>query len=130
MSNLQLIVVTPEETAVDVQVNFVALPLYDGELGVAVNHAPMIGRLGCGELRFDAENSSQRYYVDGGFVQVADNVVSIMTNRAIEASTLNADEERTALEEARAATANSPETLELRDKRVNQARARLRLASR
>ena len=45
------VVVTPEATVLDTPADFVALPLFDGECGVAPGHAPMIGRLGYGELR-------------------------------------------------------------------------------
>ena len=48
---LQCVVVTPERTLFDELVDFVALPLYDGELGVLPGRAPLIGRLGYGELR-------------------------------------------------------------------------------
>lgn len=130
MANLQLIVVTPEATAVEETTNFVAVPLYDGEMGIADKHAPLIGRLGYGELRFEADGKTHRYYVDGGFVQVADNVVSVMTNRAIAAGDLDAEAERQALTTARSETANTPELLEARDRRVTQARARLRLSTR
>ena len=61
----------------------------------------MIGRLGCGELRLrSADNQVVRYYVEGGFVQVVDNVVSIMTNRAIPAGKLDAEAARHLLSEA------------------------------
>ena len=83
---LRVVVVTPEQTVLDATSDFVALPLFDGELGVAPGHAPMIGRLGYGELRI-GHGEGQRYYIDGGFVQVVDNVVSVLTNRAIAAST-------------------------------------------
>ncbi len=46
----------------------------------------MIGRLGYGELRLVVKGQTQRYYVDGGFVQVADDVVSVLTNRAMPAA--------------------------------------------
>ena len=39
------------EDAVRRVVDFVALPLFDGELGVMPGRAPLIGRLGFGELR-------------------------------------------------------------------------------
>ena len=80
---LQVVVVTPEKTLLDETVDFVALPLYDGELGVLPGRAPLIGRLGYGELRTKQAESVQRYYVDGGFAQVRDNVVTVLTNRAL-----------------------------------------------
>ena len=66
-----------------VAADFVALPLYDGEIGIAPGHSPFIGRLGYGELRVVNGGGRTRYYVDGGFVQVADNLVSVLTKRAI-----------------------------------------------
>src|SRR5262245_10971782 len=86
---LQCIVVTPEATELETPADFVALPLYDGEVGIAPGRAPLIGRLGYGELRVRYKDELIRYYVDGGFVQVADNVVSVLTNRAILASVLD-----------------------------------------
>ena len=84
-SALHVVVVTPEATVLDTSADFVALPLFDGEFGIAPQHSPMIGRLGYGELRIRRRADVDRYYVDGGFVQVADNVVSVLTNRAIPA---------------------------------------------
>ena len=80
---MQVVVVTPEKTAIDENAQSVTLPLYDGQIGILDNHAPMIGRLGFGELELTVGGSKQQYYVDGGFVQVADNVVSVLTGRAI-----------------------------------------------
>ena len=48
---LRCIVVTPEETVLEGEASFVALPLFDGEIGIARGHSPMIGRLGFGEMR-------------------------------------------------------------------------------
>ena len=50
-------------------------------------HSPLIGRLGYGEMRIRRGSDTERFYVDGGFVQVADNVVSVLTNRAVPART-------------------------------------------
>ena len=79
-------VVTPEQTALETKADFVALPLFDGEIGIAANHSPLIGRLGYGEMRIRTAGQVSHYYVDGGFVQVADNVVSDLTTRAVPAA--------------------------------------------
>ena len=44
--------------------------LFDGEIGIAPGHTPMVGRLGCGELRIRREGHTDHYYVEGGFVEV------------------------------------------------------------
>ncbi len=128
--NLRCVVVTPEATVLDSAATFVALPLYDGELGVARNHSPMIGRLGYGELRVESGGSSQRYYVDGGFVQVADNLVSVLTNRAVAAASVDEDMAAAQLAEALARRPAGDEELMIRDRLVRQARAQLRIARR
>jgi F-type H+-transporting ATPase subunit epsilon len=87
---LQCVVVTPEKTLFDEWVDFVALPLYDGEVGVMPGRTPLIGRLGFGELRTKTGDVSRRYFVDGGFVQVRDDVLTVLTNRAIPAQHLDA----------------------------------------
>jgi F-type H+-transporting ATPase subunit epsilon len=130
MAQLQCSVVTPEATVLDEPVDFVALPLYDGELGIAPGRAPMIGRLGYGELRLTAGGKTLRYYVDGGFVQVAGNVVSVITNRAVPSSAVDPQVAAEHLAEARKRKANTDELFALRDRQQLQARAQLRLARR
>lgn len=123
---LECIVVTPEATVLQTPAQFVALPLYDGELGVAPGHSPFIGRLGYGELRVN-NGKTIRLYVDGGFVQVAGNVVSILTNNAVPAEKLNPAAAQEQLAAARARKANSPELIAIRDRLEQQARAQLRI---
>ena len=129
MSQIQVIVVTPEATVVDAQTSFVTLPFHDGELGVAANHAPLIGRLGVGEMRFESDGKTRRFYIDGGFAQIADNVVSVMAERAMAAQDMDVEEAKQQLTDA-AGQAASGEEVELREKRVAQARAMVRVAER
>jgi F-type H+-transporting ATPase subunit epsilon len=128
--SLRCVVVTPEATVRDAPADFVALPLFDGELGIAPGHSPMIGRLGYGELRISEGNATHRYYVDGGFVEVVADVVSVLTNRAIKAEELDAEVAAEQLASARTRPANSEELLAIRDRTVAQARAQLRVAQR
>jgi F-type H+-transporting ATPase subunit epsilon len=128
MPQLQCIVVTPETTVRDQMADFVALPLYDGEIGIAPGHSPMIGRLGYGEMRIREGEHTGRYYVDGGFVEVSNNVVSVLTNRAVPADTLDAEVAAEQLATARQRTANTPELMQIRDRAVQQARAQLHIA--
>lgn len=126
--SLQCVVVTPETTLLDEAASFVAVPLYDGELGVAPGHTPMLGRLGFGELRIRQESGEQSFYVDGGFVEVVNNTISVLTNRAMPAGDLDIEVAREQLASARARKANSPELLDIRQKLETQARAQLHIA--
>lgn len=128
--SLTCVVVTPEQTALDQKADFVALPLYDGEIGIGANHSPLIGRLGYGEMRIKTGSTTTTYYIDGGFVQVADNVVSVLTNRAVPAQKLDPAAAEKQLASANQRPGNSPELLEMRDKAIAQARAQVRTARR
>ena len=123
-------VVTPEQTALETKAEFVALPLYDGEIGIAPNHSPLIGRLGYGELRIRRDGEQTRYYVDGGFVQVADNIVSVLTNRALPADELSPAAAAEQLQTALARRAAGSDELAIRERLVSQARGQLRVAQR
>ena len=130
MADLNCIVVTPEATALETSAEFVALPLYDGEIGIAPGRSPMIGRLGYGEMRIRGGGKTSRYYVDGGFVQVADNVISVLTGKAVAAEKLDPSEAQKNLEAAQRLPSNTPELMEIRDRTVLQARGQLHVANR
>jgi len=127
---LKLIVVTPESTVLEAEVDFAALPLFDGEIGFMPGRAPMIGRLGYGELRFTRDGQSTHFYVDGGFVQVVGNVVSVLTNRAMPTAEIDRQAALEHLSAARARKANTEDLAVIRDRLERQARAQIRLAGR
>src|SRR5262245_49985232 len=121
-NTLQCIVVTPETTVLDTPAEFVALPLFDGEAGIAPGRAPLIGRLGYGELRVRTGGNTRRYYVDGGFVQVADNIVSVLSNRAIPAEKVDSTAATEQLSAALSRPAAGREEMAIRERQVSQAR--------
>src|SRR5437016_1040783 len=126
---LQCVVVTPERAVLDEPVDFVALPLYDGELGVLPGRAPLIGRLGYGELRVRMGNDTRRFFVDGGFAQVRSNVVTVLTPRALRAEEIDVQAARSVLE-TRPPVATSVAVRDEQQKNQDRARAQLRLAER
>lgn len=132
-SDLQCIVVTPEATILDVAAEFVAVPLFDGEIGIGKLHSAMIGRLGHGELRIKTaagtEAKTTRLYVDGGFVQVAEGVVSVMTNRAMAPEKIDTAEAQKELEKALATKASGTDAMSLRQSEIGRARGMLRVAA-
>jgi F-type H+-transporting ATPase subunit epsilon len=127
---MQCIVVTPERTLFDRPADFVALTLFDGEIGVAPGRAPLIGRLGCGEMRVRRGDRIDRYYVEGGFVEVLGNVVTVLTHRALPAAEIDAAVAQEQLASSRARRATLPEAAAARDRAIQQARAQLRVARR
>jgi F-type H+-transporting ATPase subunit epsilon len=126
---IQCVVVTPERTLFDELVDFVALPLYDGELGVAPGRTPLIGRLGYGELRTREAGLTRRYFVDGGFVQVRDDVVTVLTNRATPAGQIDVSAAARELDAAQARKTNTDYELDEKTRAVARARAMTRVAA-
>ena len=80
---LQLVLVTPETTLLDAPVRSLQFPLYDGQIGVLPGRAPVVGRLGYGVLTVStSEGDIEKYFVEGGFVQVKAGTVTLLTDRA------------------------------------------------
>ena len=130
-SGIHVVVVTPEMTVIDTTARFVALPLFDGEIGIAGGHSPMIGRLGYGEMRIVSEDkSTERYYIDGGFVQILDNVATVLTNRAVAAVELDVEVAQEQLSEVLKRPAAGDEEIAVRQRLSRQARGQIRVARR
>ena len=109
---------------------FVALPLYDGEMGIAPAHSPFIGRWGYGELRVKSGGETKRYYVDGGFVQVAGDWCRSLPSGRCPPRSSKPDAAKQPTGSRPRQPANTPELLALRDRAELQARAQLRMARR
>ncbi len=79
---LTVSVISAEATLFEGQATAVGAPAFDGEVGILTNHAPMITALGTGTLRVEDGASTQRFSVAGGFLQVVDNQVRVVTEQA------------------------------------------------
>ena len=127
MAKLQILIVTPEATALDQLADSVVLPLFDGQAGILPGHAAMIGRLGPGEVVVRDSGTESGFYVDGGFVQIDKNVVSIMAGGSKPVAELDAAESTAALEAALALPSDTTVLADVKDKAVSQARAKVRI---
>ena len=126
--SIRCLVVTPERTEIDQEVDYLTLPMFDGELGIANNRSPVIGRLGYGTLKLRRGQDVQRYFVDGGFAQVEGNVVSILTQRAFPVEEVQAAEADAALAAALEMKASNREEMTLREQAILRARGMVRVA--
>ena len=70
----------------------------------------------------------ERYYVDGGFVQVEGNKVSVLTGRSIPAAEIDVAAAKAALAEAEQQEAGNADLAAIKSKAVAQARAQIRMA--
>ena len=88
---IDLVVITPEREVVRGQSPNVVIPAHDGELGVRQLRAPLMCELGIGELRYDQQGQTRHVYIDGGFAQVNDDHVMVLTAHALPAEQVTAE---------------------------------------
>lgn len=120
-------IVTPTETVFDHEVTYASFPAWDGQHGVIAGQSPMLSRLGIGALRLDfAEGGSRVYLLEGGFAQVHENQLTLLTNRATPAEQLSLEDAEAALAEANSRVASGGEdraTIDRDQQRALEARA-------
>ena len=78
---LKVSLISPEAVLFEGEAASVVAPAFDGEVGILENHAPMMTLLGKGSLRL----GDKRFEIEGGFLQVVDNNVRVVTERAVAA---------------------------------------------
>jgi F-type H+-transporting ATPase subunit epsilon len=84
---MKVSLISPEQVLFDGDAEHVVAPAFDGFLGILAGHAPMVTLLGQGELRIEAARGggARSFRIEGGFLQVADNHVRVVTERAASA---------------------------------------------
>ena len=132
---VRCVIVTPEQTSLDTQARSVTLPLFDGLRGVAHGHSPFIGRLGAGEVRIVGEQGGpadavRRLFVEGGFVEVAHDQVTVITQRAIPAEKVDPAAARADFERISGTRATGDEAIAAKLRSAQAARALVRAAER
>ena len=129
-SQLRLVVVTPETTVLDQDVSSLRFSLFDGQIGILPGRAPLVGRLGYGELKLADQAGDRSYFIDGGFVQVNGPVVSILTNQAIPAADVDAGAAEQQLNELNGRIATSDAEFEAKDRDLQRVRQMLAIGRR
>jgi F-type H+-transporting ATPase subunit epsilon len=102
MAAITVDIMTPERLVMQTQADSVVVPAANGELGILANHAPLLAQLQPGEIRLRRENSLELFAVSGGFVEVANNHVSIFAETAEMAQEIDTERARQAAERAKA----------------------------
>lgn len=81
-SVMQVDVVSPEEIVWSGEANFVVARTVEGEIGVLPNHEPLMAAIATGAVEIQAGDERIRVGVHGGFLQVFENSVTLLTDRA------------------------------------------------
>ena len=101
-NTLKVDVVSAEEQIYSGEAEFVILPGIMGELGIYPRHTPLFTQIKPGSVRIKPANSAteELVFVQGGFLEVQPDVVTVLADTAIRAKDLD---EKAALEAKRVA---------------------------
>ena len=97
---LHLKIVTPEKQIFDEEVSQVNVSTADGQLGILPNHVNLMAKLAPGELVIKRGGKEESLAIGTGFLQMAGNTLTVMTDLAVEEK----DIDEKAMEEAKKKT--------------------------
>jgi len=126
--------VTPERQLLDHATTYASVPAWDGFFGVLPGRAPILARLGTGELMVrvldeEGQSTERSFFVQKGFVKMAGDDLTVIAEAAAPAEEINETDAQAELKQAEALTI--PEDIAGRDKRrdaIDAARTKVRLA--
>ncbi len=79
-------IVTPEALALEADAISVIFPAHDGMVGILTHRAPLLTKLGVGLLTLESPVGTQNYLIAGGYAQMKDNTLTILTDEALAVS--------------------------------------------
>ncbi len=96
----RLEILTPEKKAFLGQVSYIKAPGVEGYIGILANHAALLSALRIGELEIITENKRRYYAINGGFLEVLNNHVSVLAETAEAAENIDVARAKAAKERA------------------------------
>jgi F-type H+-transporting ATPase subunit epsilon len=109
-------VITPEEIVYDGEADLVVARIADGDLGVMVDHAPLVSSVEPGEVRIRDGEEQHIYATSDGFFKVSENLVQILVEEAVVPDEIDVNAAENRIEEAERAISEISEDAEDRDR--------------
>jgi F-type H+-transporting ATPase subunit epsilon len=123
-ATLQCTLVTPQEQLLDESVTYARIPAWDGLVGIAASRAPLLVKLGDGDLRLDLPGGQSRhFFIGGGFAQMKDNRLCVLADEALPANAVTAADAEKRLQAALEMPAGNESQRAAREKAVHRAKA-------
>ena len=114
----------------------VLLPTFDGEIGVLPGHMPLISVAKSGIVSIrrqstDKDDMMDRFAINGGVIEVADNVLRVLVDSADHADDINEQEAQKAYELAQKMVSEAPDALSLQQAQsmVDRQASRIQVAA-
>lgn len=133
MRKLYCQIITPEKVVYADEVDMVVATGTDGEFGILPLHTPFIALLKVGELRLKKGEEQEYIAVHGGYLEVLEDRVTVLSEAAELASQIDVERAQKAKERAERALAQegvSAEDIEKAQKSLEKALLRLKVSSR
>ncbi|ANU10059.1 F0F1 ATP synthase subunit epsilon [Planococcus antarcticus DSM 14505] len=89
MKTITVNIVTPDGPVYDSEVSMVIAVTATGEIGVLPGHIPTVAPLGIGAVRLKKENSTELVAVNGGFLEIRPEKVTILAQSAESATDID-----------------------------------------
>lgn len=105
-------IVTPHGSVFRTEADEIIAPGVLGELGLLGGHIPVISALKTGLMTITAGGTTHRFAIEGGFLELANDKVNIITERAMRPSEIDLElvaEQRTRAEETMSQGDSGPE---------------------
>ena len=112
MATLRLEVVTPDKTVINTDAEMVICPGVEGEFGVLPHHVSLLSALKIGSLRFRVDGKDEEIFISGGFVDVNNNMCSVLAESAEHAHDIDTARAMAAKERAEERLARREEDLD------------------
>lgn len=126
---LHLEIVTAGGAAVDTQAAQVTLPLADGEAGILPGHAPLLGALVSGVVRYTSGGAEHYCAVSPGTVNVAAGNVTVLARTAERAPDIDLARAGSALRRAESDLAARGMEMNISTPEAARARAKARICA-
>jgi F-type H+-transporting ATPase subunit epsilon len=120
--------ITPEKSVVECDATAVSLTAHDGEVGFLHNRAPLLTKLGVGVLRITDNDGERLFFIDGGFAQMVNNQLTVLTERAQSADSIVLADVDRELSDAMAMESHDSESRERKDLATARARTKRAVA--
>ena len=120
-------VITPEEVIYDDEANLVVARIADGDLGVLVDHSPLVSTVEVGEVRIKEDDEQYVYATSDGFFKVSENLVQVLVEEAVSVEDIDVDEAEERVEAAERELSEVSEEAEDRDRVISEIERRQRM---
>jgi len=116
-------VIEPERVLYDGEADLVVARIADGDIGVMVDHAPVVSMVEIGAVRITQDDQRYVFATSDGFFKVSENLVQILVEEAAPPDEIDVSEAESRVEEAENELSEIPEDDERRQSEVERRRA-------